>query len=55
MHSASSTNNRYQRRALTFDMIEELHEHLTKPPLMLITERLWRAYARGQANQTKGA
>ncbi len=44
----------YQRRALTFDMIEELHEHLTKPPLMLTTERLWGAYARVQANQVKG-
>lgn len=44
----------YQRRALTFDMIEELHEHLVKPPLMLTTERLWGAYARVQANQVKG-
>ncbi len=45
----------YQRRALTFDMIEELHEHLAKPPLMLTTERLWSAYARVQATQVKGA
>lgn len=45
----------YQRRALTFDMIEELHEHLGKPPLMLTTERLWSAYARVQATQVKGA
>jgi len=44
----------YQRRTLTFDMIEELHEHLTKPPLMLTTERLWSAYARVQATQVKG-
>lgn len=44
----------YQRRALTFDMIEELHEHLSKPPLMLTTERLWSAYARVQASQVKG-
>ncbi|QTF10210.1 DEAD/DEAH box helicase family protein [Brenneria izadpanahii] len=44
----------YQRRALTFDMIEELHEHLAKPPLMLTTERLWSAYARVQTNQVKG-
>lgn len=36
----------YQRRALTFDMIEELHERLSRPPLMLTTERLWSAYAR---------
>lgn len=44
----------YQRRHLTFDMIEELHEHLSKPPLMLTTERLWNAYARVQAGQVKG-
>lgn len=45
----------YQRRALTFEMIEELHEHLARPPLMLTTERLWSAYARVQASQVKGA
>ena len=45
----------YQRRPLTFQMIEDLHEQLTKPPLMLTTERLWSAYARVQANQVKGA
>jgi type I restriction enzyme R subunit len=45
----------YKRRALTFDMIEELHEHLSKPPLMLTTERLWSAYARVQEGQVKGA
>mgnify|MGYP006206337877 CR=1 FL=1 len=39
----------YQRRALTFDMLEDLHDHLSKPPLMLTTERLWSAYARVQA------
>ena len=44
----------YQRRALTFDLIEELHEQLAKPPLMLTTERLWSAYARVQATQVKG-
>jgi type I restriction enzyme R subunit len=44
----------YQRRALTFDMIEDLHEQLSKPPLMLTTERLWSAYARVQASQVKG-
>ncbi|WP_200331790.1 type I restriction endonuclease subunit R [Thiocystis violacea] len=43
----------YQRRQLTFDMIEELHEHLSKPPLMLTTERLWSAYARVRAGQVK--
>lgn len=44
----------YQRRALTFDMIEDLHAHLSKPPLMLTTERLWNAYARVQTSQVKG-
>ncbi|MCL2830631.1 MAG: DEAD/DEAH box helicase family protein [Betaproteobacteria bacterium] len=45
----------YQRRALTYEMIEELHEHLAKPPLMLTTERLWSAYARVRGSQVKGA
>jgi len=45
----------YQRRALTFDMIEALHEALSRPPLMLTTERLWSAYARVHAGQVKGA
>ncbi|RQW27160.1 DEAD/DEAH box helicase [Rhodobacteraceae bacterium CH30] len=45
----------YPRRALTFDMLEALHEHLSKPPLMLTSERLWSAYARVQAAQVKGA
>jgi type I restriction enzyme R subunit len=45
----------YHRRALTFEMIEGLHERLSKPPLMLTTERLWSAYARVQTSQVKGA
>ncbi len=45
----------YQRRALTFDMLEELHTHLSQPPLMLTTERLWSAYARVQTSVVKGA
>lgn len=44
----------YQRRALTFDMLEDLHTHLSKPPLMLTTERLWSAYARVRASAVKG-
>jgi len=36
-------------------MIEELHDALSRPPLMLTTERLWSAYARVQATQVKGA
>ena len=45
----------YQRRALTFEMIEALHEQLSRPPLMLTTEHLWSAYARVQTSQVKGA
>jgi type I restriction enzyme, R subunit len=44
----------YQRRALTFDMIEELADALARPPLMLTTDRLWAAYARVQTAQVKG-
>lgn len=44
----------YQRRALTFEMIEELHERLSQPPLLLTTEKLWSAYARVRGNQVKG-
>lgn len=45
----------YLRRQLTFDMIQSLHEHMSKPPMMLTTERLWSAYARVQSGQVKGA
>ena len=45
----------YQRRKLTFEMIEELHDLLARPPLMLTTERLWSAYYRVQQSQVKGA
>ena len=45
----------YQRRALTYDMIEALHDALSRPPLMLTTERLWSAYARIKQAQVKGA
>jgi type I restriction enzyme, R subunit len=45
----------YQRRALTFDMLEDLHAHLSKPPIMLTTEKLWSAYARVQTSAVKGA
>lgn len=36
-------------------MIEELHDALSRPLLMLTTERLWSAYARVQSTQVKGA
>jgi type I restriction enzyme R subunit len=45
----------YQRRQLTFDMVEELHDVLSRPPLLLTNERLWSAYARVQSSQVKGA
>ena len=45
----------YQRRALTFDMVEALHQHMSRPPLMLTTERLWAAYERVQGSRVKGA
>lgn len=45
----------YQRRQLTYDMIEDLHDALGRPPLLLTTERLWSAYARVQTSQVKGA
>ncbi len=45
----------YQRRAMTLDMVEDLHQRLSRPPLMLTTEKLWGAYARVQAAKVKGA
>ena len=45
----------YARRALTFEMIEDLHERLGRPPLMLTTEKLWSAYARVKTSQVRGA
>lgn len=44
----------YQRRALTFAMIEKLHDQLQKPPLLLTTEKLWSAYSRIQPERTQG-
>jgi type I restriction enzyme, R subunit len=43
----------YLRRTLTFGMIEELHDHLGRPPLMLTTEKLWGAYARVQSTKVR--
>lgn len=45
----------YARRALAFDMVEDLHERLSRPPLMLTTEKLWSAYARVKTSRVKGA
>lgn len=44
----------YQRRPLTFSMIEALYQQLQKPPLLLTTEKLWSAYSRVQPDTTKG-
>ena len=44
----------YRRRALTFDMIEDLHETLARPPLLLTNERLWAAYARVRGTRVSG-
>jgi len=45
----------YERRGLTFEMIEELHDRLSRPPLMLTTDKLWNAYARVQTSKVSGA
>lgn len=45
----------YNRRALTLEMLQDLHDHLARPPLMLTTDRLWSAYARVQASQVQGS
>lgn len=44
----------YSRRELTLDMIEDLHDALSRPPLMLTTEKLWSAYARVQETKVRG-
>ncbi|MDC5374416.1 DEAD/DEAH box helicase family protein [Acinetobacter baumannii] len=44
----------YQRRELTLSMIQELHDKLSRPPLLLTTERLWTAYERVKGSQVKG-
>lgn len=44
----------YQRRELTLNMIHELHDKLSRPPLLLTTERLWSAYERVKGSQVKG-
>ncbi|THU05138.1 DEAD/DEAH box helicase [Lampropedia puyangensis] len=47
-------NQPYQRRTITFDMIDTLHQHLGQPPMMLTTEKLWAAYARVKEGAVKG-
>ena len=45
----------YRRRTLTLEMIEELHDALQRPPLMLTSEKLWSAYARVREDKVRGA
>ena len=45
----------YARRALTLEMIENLHDQLSRPPLMLTSEKLWSAYARVREDKVRGA
>ncbi|MDX1299780.1 MAG: type I restriction-modification enzyme R subunit C-terminal domain-containing protein, partial [Pseudomonas sp.] len=44
----------YQRRELTFAMIEQLYEQLQKPPLLLTNDKLWHAYSRISNKPVKG-
>lgn len=44
----------YSRRELTLEMVEDLHDALSRPPLMLTTEKLWAAYARVQETKVRG-
>ncbi len=45
----------YARRALTLEMIEDLHDALQRPPLILTSEKLWSAYARVREDKVRGA
>ena len=45
----------YRRRALTYRMIQELHQTLQQPPNALTTERLWYAYRQVSSEQVSGA
>ena len=42
------------RRRLTQQMIEDLHDALARPPLLLTTSKLWDAYARVQEHRVRG-
>ena len=45
----------YRRRALTYRMIQELHQVMQQPPNALTTERLWYAYRQVSPEQVSGA
>ncbi len=44
----------YRRRELTYAMIRDLNDALTREPYLLSPETVWAAYARLHANQVKG-
>jgi len=48
-------NQNYAKRHLTYEMIKELSETLKKPPLMLSTSKLWRAYEQLDVSKVKKA
>lgn len=45
----------YRRRELTFQMIKELNQALSKPPYNLATDVIWQSYARLDENSVKGS
>jgi len=48
-------NQSYAKRHLTYEMIKELNEALKRPPLMLSTSKLWRAYEQLDTSKVKKA
>ncbi|MBN1969083.1 MAG: DEAD/DEAH box helicase family protein [Candidatus Delongbacteria bacterium] len=48
-------NQPYNRKELTFKMIKELNEKLSKSPYDLTPEKIWKAYAQNEENRVKGA
>jgi type I restriction enzyme, R subunit len=48
-------NQSYASRHLTYEMIKDLTEELKRPPLMLTTSKLWRAYEQLDTSKVKKA
>lgn len=48
-------NQSYSKRHLTYEMIKNLTEELKRPPLMLSTSKLWRAYEQLDTSKVKKA
>jgi type I restriction enzyme R subunit len=42
------------RRRMTQEMIEDLHDALSRPPMLLTTDKLWSAYARVRESKVRG-